>query len=173
VAYPEIPLEIRSELDDLRTLAAAAFQREEWQTAAERLHQIYEFLVTQQRRYQTRFHKGWELHNEGVALVYLGRSIEGVDRILVAYVEDALSAETGLEDGIDGSPAGLTLTTWGVPKEYLAAIKNVAKQRKLKPLIGNRVLYPDGTVNSFVQRYLRERVLRLFEAKPRKPAKGT
>jgi hypothetical protein len=46
-------------------------------------------------------------------------------------------------------------------------------ERKLKPLIGNRVLYPDGTVNSFVQRYLRERVLKLFDAKPRKPAKRT
>jgi hypothetical protein len=46
-------------------------------------------------------------------------------------------------------------------------------ERKLKPLVGNRVLYPDGTVNSYVQRYLRERVLRLFDAKPRKPAKGT
>jgi hypothetical protein len=45
-------------------------------------------------------------------------------------------------------------------------------QRKLKPLIGNRVLYPDGTVNSFVQRYLRERVLKLFDAKPRKSAKS-
>jgi hypothetical protein len=45
-------------------------------------------------------------------------------------------------------------------------------ERKLKPLIGNRVLYPDGTVNSFVQRYLRERVLKLFDAKPRKPAKS-
>jgi hypothetical protein len=44
-------------------------------------------------------------------------------------------------------------------------------ERKLKPLIGNRILYPDGTVNSFVQRYLRERVLKLFDAKPRKPAK--
>lgn len=46
-------------------------------------------------------------------------------------------------------------------------------ERKLKPLVGNRVLYPDGTVNSYVQRYLRERVLRLFDAKRRKPAKGT
>ena len=35
----------------------------------------------------------------------------------------------------------------------------------MKPLIGNRVLYPDGTVNSFVQRYLRDRVLKLFEPK--------
>jgi hypothetical protein len=45
-------------------------------------------------------------------------------------------------------------------------------KRKLKPLIGNRVLYPDGTVNSFVQRHLRERVLRLFDAKPKRSAKG-
>ncbi len=39
----------------------------------------------------------------------------------------------------------------------------------LIPLIGNRVLYPDGTVNSFVQRYLRDRILGLFEAKPKRP----
>lgn len=43
--------------------------------------------------------------------------------------------------------------------------------RKMTPLIGNRVLYPDGTINSFVQRYLRDRVLKLFDAKPKKPAK--
>jgi len=34
---------------------------------------------------------------------------------------------------------------------------------KLAILIGNRILYPDGTVNSFVQRFLREKVLRLFD----------
>lgn len=45
-------------------------------------------------------------------------------------------------------------------------------ERKLKLLVGNRVLYPDGTVNSFVQRYLRERVLKLFDTKQRKPAKS-
>jgi len=36
-------------------------------------------------------------------------------------------------------------------------------ENKMKPLIGNRIIYPDGTVNSFVQRYLREQVLKLFE----------
>ena len=45
-------------------------------------------------------------------------------------------------------------------------------RKRLEPLIGNRVLYPDGTANSFVQRYLRERVLKLFDARPRKPAKN-
>ena len=35
-------------------------------------------------------------------------------------------------------------------------------------LISNRVLYPDGTVNTYVQRYLRERVIKLFAEKPKK-----
>jgi hypothetical protein len=45
-------------------------------------------------------------------------------------------------------------------------------ENKMKPLIGNRIIYPDGTLNSFVQRYLREQVLKLFEAKPKKPVKN-
>lgn len=44
-------------------------------------------------------------------------------------------------------------------------------ESKMKPLIGNRILYPDGTVNSFVQRYLREQVLKLFDAKAKRPAR--
>jgi hypothetical protein len=46
-------------------------------------------------------------------------------------------------------------------------------ERRLKPLIGNRVLYPDGTVNSFVQRYLGERVLKLFDTRTKRPPKST
>ena len=41
----------------------------------------------------------------------------------------------------------------------------------LDPLIGNRILYPDGTLNSYVQRYLREMVLNSFGAKPKKAAR--
>jgi hypothetical protein len=47
----------------------------------------------------------------------------------------------------------------------------VALENKLGPLIGNRIIYPDGTVNSFVQRYLREQVAKLFEAKQKGPLK--
>lgn len=46
-------------------------------------------------------------------------------------------------------------------------------EQKLKPLIGNHILYPDGTVNSFVQRYLRERVVKLFASKSRRTTKNT
>src|SRR4030042_6781190 len=41
-------------------------------------------------------------------------------------------------------------------------------EKKMRPLIGNRVIYPDGTINSYVQRYLKERVVKLFEATPKR-----
>ncbi len=44
-------------------------------------------------------------------------------------------------------------------------------ERKMKLLIGNRIIYPDGTVNSFVQKYLREQVVKLFEAKTKRSPK--
>jgi hypothetical protein len=39
---------------------------------------------------------------------------------------------------------------------------------KLKPVIGNRIIYPDGTVNSYVERYLRDQVLKLFATKQKR-----
>ncbi len=45
-------------------------------------------------------------------------------------------------------------------------------EQKMKPLIGNHILYPDGTVNSFVQRYLRSEVAKLFETKPKKATRS-
>jgi len=52
-----------------------------------------------------------------------------------------------------------------------SALTEYGFEKKMAPLIGNRLLYPDGTVNSFVQRYLRDRVLKLFEAKPKRAAR--
>ena len=42
---------------------------------------------------------------------------------------------------------------------------------RMNTLIGCRVIYPDGTVNGFVERYLREKVLQLYEAKPKRTVK--
>lgn len=51
-------------------------------------------------------------------------------------------------------------------------LSELGLENKMKPLIGNRILYPDGTVNSFVQRFLREQVVKLFEMKPKKPMRN-
>ena len=49
---------------------------------------------------------------------------------------------------------------------------NVSLDKQLQFLIGNRLIYPDGTINSFVQRYLRQKVLKLFDAKPARNTKS-
>lgn len=51
------------------------------------------------------------------------------------------------------------------------SLSEIALENKMKPLIGNRIIYPDGTVNSFVERYLREQVVKLFETKTKRSVK--
>ncbi len=46
-----------------------------------------------------------------------------------------------------------------------SVLKDFEVKKILKHLIGNRVIYPDGTVNSFVQKFLREKVVNLFKSK--------
>jgi hypothetical protein len=55
----------------------------------------------------------------------------------------------------------------------LARIPSAAgTEKNLAALIANRVLYPDGTLNSFVERYLKERVVKLFAPSTRKRTRG-
>jgi hypothetical protein len=58
-------------------------------------------------------------------------------------------------------------------EDFLAksALFEYTFDKKIIPLIGNRIVYPDGTIHSFVQRYLRDRVLRLFDAKSKRHVK--
>ncbi len=48
---------------------------------------------------------------------------------------------------------------------------NVRTEKNLDALIASRVLYPDGSLNTFVERYLRDRVVKLFSASTRKQGK--
>ena len=58
--------------------------------------------------------------------------------------------------------------------ELLARIPNATSrtEKNLDALIANRALYPDGTVNAFVGRYLKERVVKLLAQSIRKRGKG-
>ena len=53
-------------------------------------------------------------------------------------------------------------------KEKSGAASEISLEGKMKPLIGNRIIYPDDTVNLYVQRYLREQIVKLFETKSKK-----
>jgi hypothetical protein len=148
MGYPEIPPEISRELASLRIAAASAFPREDWETAARRLTDTYQFLVHQQQQYTRRFHKGWELHNWGWALIHLRNIEDGITKILLAYGEDALSEELDQEDMIDGAPAGITLKEFGVDSRVLEAIKTTARQHKQEgrvPFTPDELSGPDIT----------------------------
>jgi hypothetical protein len=95
-------------------------------------------------------------------------------KIVVAWT----SLDMKREDILSGLPSGSESEAWEwlwenttyslkeLKEKIGVSFLELALANKLKPLIGNRIIYPDGTVNSFVERYLRERVVKLFEAKP-------
>jgi hypothetical protein len=68
-----------------------------------------------------------------------------------------------LWDNIDYSKSEL--------KEKGDIASEIVLENRMKPLVGNRIIYPDGTISSYVQRYLRDQVVKLFEIKLKKPAK--
>jgi len=92
-------------------------------------------------------------------------------RIIVAWINTCVSRRRRLSKrkGTDDE----TLWRWlwqnvEYPREELISKSGVSERTfdsKLAALIGNRVLYPDGTINSFVQRYLRKKVLKLLDVK--------
>ena len=69
-------------------------------------------------------------------------------------------------------PSAIALATVLALAALLARIPNAkaGTQTNLEALIANRVLYPDGTANGFVERYLKERVVKLFSQTLRKGA---
>jgi hypothetical protein len=50
-------------------------------------------------------------------------------------------------------------------KEKSDIPSEIVLENRMRPLIGNRIIYPDGTINSYVQKYLREQVVKLFSTK--------
>lgn len=130
MTYPQIPAEIGQELDSLRVASASAFQRQDWETAARRFGETYDFLLVQQRHYGQRFHKGWELYNRGVTLVRAGQIDDGLRSILLAYAEDVLSADPiGVEDA-NLAPARMSWRGIKDAEGYLNPIKEAAIERK-------------------------------------------
>ena len=53
-----------------------------------------------------------------------------------------------------------------------AGLSVTATRAKMEELAGNRAVYPDGTINSFVRRYLRKKVVDILTAKPTSRAKA-
>lgn len=119
----------------------------------------------------------WFKENEKPESVLLVADDSNLIKIVVAWTNTKVTRANKLDHSQGDSEDELWDWLWSnavYSREELIAKSGhpeYAFEKKMAPLIGNRILYPDGTVNSFVQRYLRDRVLQLFDAKPKRPAK--
>lgn len=121
----------------------------------------------------------WFKQNERPEVVLLLADNPDLVKIVVAWTNlDVRRADTpmGPTDDSEGEAWewlwGNTTYRLGELKEKIGtSLSEIALENKMKPLIGNRIIYPDGSVNSFVERYLREQVVKLFGEKSKRPGK--
>jgi len=121
----------------------------------------------------------WFKQNEKPEVVLLIAENPDLVKIVVAWT----SLDVRRADKLTGLPGGSESEAWEwlwenttynlreLKEKIGTPFSEIALENKIKPLISNRIIYPDGTVNSFVERYLREQIVKLFEVKPKKPVK--
>ena len=121
----------------------------------------------------------WFKENEKPEVVLLIADEPKLIRIAVAWTNTAVKrAEVAAAPG-GLAEAGLWDWLWGharYSRDELIRKSTRSEHyfdRRMQTLVGNRVLYPDGTMNSYVQRYLRDKVLKLFGTKPKGAATKT
>jgi hypothetical protein len=95
-------------------------------------------------------------------------------RIVVGWTNTRVSRATRLSKYVGSNDEAMWEWLWKNARYSLdelvvkSGVDRKALESKLATLIANRVLYPDGTVNAFVQRYLRSKVLKLLNVTMRK-----
>jgi hypothetical protein len=121
----------------------------------------------------------WFKQNERPEVVLLLADNTNLRKIVVAWI----SLDTKRVDKLTGLLGDSENEAWEwlwknttyslkeLKEKIGTSLPETALENKMKPLIGNRIIYPDGTVNSFIERYLREQVVKLFEAKSMRPTK--
>ena len=116
----------------------------------------------------------WYKQNEKPEVVLLIADDKERTKLLVAWTNTACTRSSKITELSKDSEDDVWQWLWDNTKFSLkelmtkSAISEFKLNKQLQFLIGNRIIYPDGTINSFVQRYLREKVLKLFDAKPKR-----
>lgn len=128
--FSPIPTDLLPEITELRLSAAQAFQRREWKQATEKFDEAYAWLRHKQDSLDVRFHKGWELHNCGIALLRIGEFESAAKKLLYAYCEDVLSTDQGNEAYADQELASKVLRDLANVEGLMDAIKKAGLQAK-------------------------------------------
>jgi len=101
------------------------------------------------------------------AVLVIAGSTE-LTRVVVAWIGVKISRRKRLTKRTTGNEEAVWLWLWentSFSQDWLySRVPGCRKkaEQNFAVLVANRILYPDGSVNAFVARYLRERVLSLF-----------
>jgi hypothetical protein len=120
----------------------------------------------------------WFKQNEKPEVILFIADSPELTRIVVAWTNTCVEQEENPPEPDGDSENAVWDWLWknvSFSKEELFTKSSVPSHRfdeRVDTLIGNRIICPDGTVNSFVQRYLREKVLGLFGARPKRSTKA-
>jgi hypothetical protein len=115
----------------------------------------------------------WFKQNEKPEVVLFLKDNPDLVRLIIAWTSLDLKPLKKLR----GTPGESESKSWGwlwinttfnlkdLKEKVGTSLSENALANKIKPLVGNKVIYPDGSLNSFIERYLREQVVQLFERK--------
>lgn len=123
----------------------------------------------------------WFKQNEKPEAVLLIADEPERIKIIIAWTNTQVVQAENLTELVNTSEKGIWAWLWEntlysadeLKEKIGASFSEKGLENKMKPLIGNYIIYPDGTINSYVQRYLREKVINLFESKTRKIVRKT
>ena len=121
----------------------------------------------------------WFKQNEKPETVLLLVENPELAKLVIAWTNLDVHISDVLNDDVVGTEVETWEWLWANTVYNLMKFKEIVGvpmatsvlESKLKRLIYNRIIYPDGTINSYVQRYLREQVVKLFEKRPKKSSK--
>jgi len=131
-AYDDPPIKLDETLRDIALNSQALLDSRHYAKAEKGFENMYQLLLGNQPTGR-RYHKGYALHNMGVATFYSGTPQKALKYFLLAYIEDLLSQDEGDEDRADTLPAGKTLSgMYLVDVTLLAALKILTKNSKTK-----------------------------------------
>lgn len=124
----DIPDELRKQFDSMEQQAYSYLIVGDFRRAEQTYESQYNILRSKEEKLPDgeRYHKGGPLHNWGISLLYQNKVIEGLQKIILAYIEDVL--DYGYEKSKE-FPAYKTLD--GIPqvkKEILHQIGELAEK---------------------------------------------
>lgn len=116
----------------------------------------------------------WFKQNEKPEVVLFIADRPAIAKIVIAWTNTTVTRSENTASPCDKSSNATWEWLWEntvFSRDELRAKSGQGRydfDQEFEKLVGNHILYPDGTVHSFVQKYLQDQVLKLFDGKTKR-----